>query len=512
MDKILTIDDLLKFCEEGSLVKFDAEETGYKICVQIPSVYEDLSDRNTDTMLYGKIKILHTGRNRNASNVTYDAAEKCKNNLAYKPILGNFCEIEGIQDFTSHDRIVLEDGTIEYQEKQIGCITNDEAYLEYDEEKDRYYLYAVCAIPRNYTPAAEIIERKNGTKVSCELDIYKMSYDAKEKELILEDIEVTGVTCLGVNPNTGENINEGMEGARLDITDFSASNNSIKISYDEKLIEVLEKLDGTISNFNIENSKEGGNIVVEQVDTLEEVTEDTFSEENTVEPTETEDTTQNEVPVEEEPSTEFSEDEQVQFSLVVDEKTYSVSLNEKQAAISNLVNDTYSEMENDYYFVDVYEEDKIVVMHSLYSGKSYRQSFKVKKDTYSLVGDRVEVFAKYLTETEISQLEALKTNYSAIEEKLDKYEAEPKKMEILNSDEYGFVSQSAEFEELKTIEGHFDLSVEEVKAKADSILLEAAKKNSFNFEEKHTDEVVAKKSLPFSENKKQSRYGDLFKK
>ena len=140
MDKILTIDDLLKFCEEGSLVKFDAEETGYKICVQIPSVYEDLSDRNTDTMLYGKIKILHTGRNRNASNVTYDAAEKCKNNLAYKPILGNFCEIEGIQDFTSHDRIVLEDGTIEYQEKQIGCITNDEAYLEYDEEKDDYII------------------------------------------------------------------------------------------------------------------------------------------------------------------------------------------------------------------------------------------------------------------------------------------------------------------------------------------------------------------------------------
>lgn len=512
MGKILTIDDLLRFCEESHLVKFDAEETGEKICVQIPSVYEDLSDRNTDTMLYGRLKILHTGRNRNGSNVTYDAAESCMTSLAYKPVLANFCEIDGVKDFTSHDRIINEDGTVTYVEKQIGCITADEPYLEYDEEKDRHYLYAICAIPKNYTDAAEIIERKSGTKVSCELDINKMSYNAKEKELILEDIEVTGVTCLGVNPDTGKDVNEGMEGARLDITDFSRSKNSIKVSYDLNLIEILEKLNDAISNFNIENSKEGGNVVVEQNNTFEEVVDDTFVEESAVEPTETEEFVQEEASVEEEPSTEFSEDNQVQFSLVAGEKTFSVSLTEKQAAISTLVNDTYSEMDNDYYCVDVYEEDKIVVMHSWYSGKSYRQSFKVKKDAYSLVGDRVEVFARYLTETEISQLEAMKANYAEIEAKLSKYEAEPAKMEILNSDEYGFVASSAEFEELKATEGHFDLSVEEVKEKADSILLEAVKKNSLNFEAKVVEESVAKKSLPFSAEHKQSRYGDLFKK
>ena len=192
--RIMTVEDLVKFCEEQNFAKFNADESGYKLCVQIPSVYESDDEKSSDQILYGRVKLLHTGRNRNGSNVTKEAAEKGMSTIKYKPLLANFCEIDGVRDFTSHDFEINEDGSISYIEHQIGCFTAEEPTLEYEEEKDRYYIYANVAIPRGYTDAADIIERKNGTKVSAELYINSMSYDAEKKELVFDDIEVSGCT------------------------------------------------------------------------------------------------------------------------------------------------------------------------------------------------------------------------------------------------------------------------------------------------------------------------------
>ena len=238
--KILTLEDLVKFCENQKIYSFSAKKTGQPLCVQVPATFEKLDE--TSTLLFGNIKAFHTGRNRNGSNVTYDAAKKSLKTMAYKPILANFTTNEdGEPDFTSHDFEIDEDGNIIYYEKQIGCFTADEPYLEKDtEHEDRYYVYAKCAIPREYTEAADIIERKKGTKVSAELYIYEMSYDSKEKELLLTDIEVSGCTCLGIDPETKEPIGEGMEGARLDIEDFSLNNNSTKFELDENLKQFIQ--------------------------------------------------------------------------------------------------------------------------------------------------------------------------------------------------------------------------------------------------------------------------------
>lgn len=144
-----------------------------------------------------------------------------------------------------------------YTEKQIGTFTADEPYLEYDKDMDKTYVIATAAIPEDYTMAADIIRRKNGTKVSCELCINSMSYNAKEKYLELEDFYFSGVTCLG-SEKDGTEIGEGMLGSRLDIQDFSTENNSICAKYEQlnedKLIETLEKLNTTLSNFNINNA------------------------------------------------------------------------------------------------------------------------------------------------------------------------------------------------------------------------------------------------------------------
>ena len=55
---------------------------------------------------------MHSGENRNHSNVTDEALTKAAKGLAYKPILANFMEYtdeetgETLKDFTSHDMII----------------------------------------------------------------------------------------------------------------------------------------------------------------------------------------------------------------------------------------------------------------------------------------------------------------------------------------------------------------------------------------------------------------------
>jgi len=192
-------------------------------------------------------------------------------------------------------------------------------------------------------------------------------------------------------------------------------------------------------------------------------------------------------------------------------KTFSVSLIDKLNALSNLVNNTYGDVDGTFYDVDAYDEDKYVIMHDYWRNKHYRQSYAVKKDIYSLKGDRVEVFAQYLTSDEIAKLDNIKSDYAIISEKVAKYDAEPFKMEILNSDEYSQVADTAEFAELKNVEKHFDMTVDEVRKAADDLLLAYAKNNKLDFTASGKKPVGMKK-LDNQKGKKPGRYGNLFKK
>lgn len=203
------------------------------------------------------------------------------------------------------------------------------------------------------------------------------------------------------------------------------------------------------------------------------------------------------------------------YTVVIDdvEKTFAVSLVDKLNALSQLVNNTYSESDNTYYDVDAYDDEKYVIMHDYWNNKHFRQSYSVKKDVYSLKGDRVEVFAQYLTADQIAKLDGMKADYASITEKLAKYEAEPAKIEILNSEDYANIAETAEFVELKKEENHFDMAVEDVRAKADELLLAYAKGNKIDFVEKdEKKKTVGIKQFGQKKSGKTGRYGNLFKK
>ena len=263
--KMLTVEDLYKFCLENNFAKFSAKESGYQLAVQVPTTFEvdDASDDNHRGMMRLKFRILHDGKNRNGSFVSHDAAVKASDTIADRPIMAAIHQLDdGSWDFKSHEMEIIEndegESEINYIEKQVGSFSSEKPFWEHDDELDKDYLCAYGYIAEEYTKAADIIREKGWTKNSCELVIEEMAFNAKEKQLELNAFYLSASTLLG-REDDGTEIGEGMLGSRADIADFSVENNSL-FSQNEKVIEMLSALSEKIDNLNINQKfkQEGG--------------------------------------------------------------------------------------------------------------------------------------------------------------------------------------------------------------------------------------------------------------
>ena len=548
--KLMTIDDLVKFCREQNFTKFSSKESGYKLAVQVPTTFE--IDENVDDahrgMLKLKFRIFHTGLNRNGSFVSEESAKDAMPTIKNRPIMAAIHQLDdGEWDFEAHNfEVVKNEETgeeeIVYIEKQVGSFDESDPFFEYDEELDKTYVCSYGYISEEYTKAADIIRRKNGTKNSCELSIEELSFNAKESYLSLDKFYVAASTLLG-SKKDGTEIGEGMLGSRADIADFSERNNSVFAQINNELLNEIKKLNENLSRFNIESLKEGGNEKVKFNELLEKygktVEDITFEYENlSDEELEAkfaevfgEDDTDGEGADPESASegdegTDNSSDEgaepegnegdpepegepageQFAEKLV---RTFEISHEDTRYALYNLLS-SFEELDNEWYWItNVY--DSYFVYENWEGTKIYRQDYSKNGDNVSFENERVELFKELLTASEKAELDALRSNYSAISEKLAQYEAEPNKMEILNSESYAKIAETKEFVELR--DNHFDLSVEEVSAKADEILLAYAKGGNFNFSAEPEKKTVGMTRLPIqTKGNKKSRYGSLFSK
>lgn len=538
--KLLTLEDLAKFCKEQNFSKFSSKDTGYQLSVQVPANFEvENTEYQDNTLLFGKVKVFHIGPNRNGSSVTKSAAEKALSTIAYKPLLANFCEVDGVKDFTSHDIELNDDGSVIYVEHQIGCFTADTPVIQYDETTEKEFVFAKVAIPREYTDACDIIERKNGTKVSVELLVNEMNYSAKDDILELTDIIVQGCTCLGTNPETGESVAEGMQGARLDIVDFSVNNNSIveksNNELNSKMLEILEKLNDTISNFNIQNvNKKGGENAMNKLDTLLEEygldkseldfkTDDLSDEDLEAKFTEVygdaEEFKKKRKCSENGDDTEDDEDfagcgkkkKRCAVNTEANTVEFELSHDDIRMALYGLLESAWDE--NSYAWVcEVYDNyfiyQKETYSDERYDYKYYKQSYSRTDDNVALSGDPVEVFSTFVTESEKTALDMIRSQYEelkAFKEQYDAAQTKAQKDEILESAEYAEIKDSEEFKAL--IADAEKYSVDELKVKAD-LIFAAAMKKKFNFEAK-----PEKKSVGINFNAKPSKksaYGNLF--
>ena len=530
--KLLTLEDLAKFCREQKMLSFSSKDTGYQLCVKVPAMFKKKEEENS-SLFFGTIKAFHTGKNRNESAVTDEAMKNSASTFAYKPIPAAFTtDKNGDEDFMSHEMEMDEDGNIIYIEHQVGCFTIDEPWIEKDpDDENKNWIWANCAIPREYTHAADIIERKGGTNVSVELLVNKFSYDENEDLLLLEDIEVSGLTLLGVyeegaDPDNGGAVEEGMAGARLDIADFSKQRNS-SINYAELTSVIKDAVAMALQDINTQRKEENNqmNHFEELLQKYGKTVEDiTFAYEGLSD--EELDAAFAEA-FEETPAPENEESQNVEFAVTFngETKNFAKSLNEQIMEITKLVNAQYGMEDNDYYDCEVFD-DKTVVMHGLYTNKHFKQRYGNKDGQLALKGERTELFVRYLTEEEIAALDDLKSKFDTkvaefdelnakFEEatkELDLYKAEPDKIDLLNNDDYAKVRDTAEYTELCKRENYFSLSKDELTQKLDGMLLDFAKKQSRESKTEDTPQASVKRFGFGNPETRNSRYGGIFDK
>ena len=121
-----------------------------------------------------------------------------------------------------------------------------------------------------------------------------------------------------------------------------------------------------------------------------------------------------------------------------------------------------------------------------------------------------------MTASEKAELEAMRSNYAAISEKLKVYEdaeIEAKKVELLNADDYASVRDSEAFAGL--VEDHANISYEELQSKCDQIILDAVKSGKYSAVNSVDETITTSKKQftnPTVKKTKPSRYGKLFAK
>lgn len=565
--RIMTVDELYSFCLKNNFLNFDSKEFGKELVVEMPANFEKSND-DTDKMTEGLTpfvsRAFHDHINLNKSEIK---EQDFKDNLPssnLRPILANIKKDEetGELDFGSHDyhiekvKEVDENGkefTVEktvYDEQPIGVIDGSKTSIEYDEEAkvNRAVLHGY--LYNEYCQdAIDILNRRGTVDCSVELVIRQMSMDGKTKSLVLNDFYVAGLTLLSAKTKPG------MAGSNFKIEDFSLENETQ--SFEKQLNEMQAKLNELEARFIINNTNGKEETRVEMNENFDEVTEtekvteteetteeevtateneseetvDETSEDETVDEENSEETTDESDEETEDDETTVKEDNacggggsgttkkkkknnSIECSYEVDGETkkFAVSLQEKIYAIQDLVNATYAEADNTYYGVSVYED--YVVMCDYWSGRYYKQSYTSENDNYSLTGDRVEVYAEFVTSDEQKELDAMRSNYATLKEfkeTAEKNELHAKREEILNSEKYEAVSDTEAFKELVKNMDNYSLEELEKEAKiifADNFNMETFAATTEKTQKKSTVKVFAN----VNKSKKDNRYGNLFSK
>ena len=548
--KYLTIDDLLSFCMQSKLDNFSAKDAGGPIIVQS---FGKIKTEDTTTMGLTPCTLMacHTELNRNKSFIEESVMNNALASFSNRPILGYIHQLEdGTWNFWDHRMSIEEDGDetrIEYLESPIGVIPEScNAHLEYDEEHDKNYVVVNGFLYDDYgNRAVEIIQENGGNvDVSVELAINSMSYNAKENYLNIEDFTFMGVTCLGKTPD-GTVVHPGMEGANLKLDNFSATQNSM-FSNDcqNKMIEILEKLNDTLSNFNT-NIQKGGNVKMNTFEillekygkTVEDVTFDTeglsdeeleakFKEafEDAEGDNGADDGSDDETGGDDDGSSDDADNNDDTDGDVGEPekftKTFTVELSHEDVryALYNLIR-VYEEEDNEWYSIrSVY--DNYFYMQGWCNNKLYKIGYTVDGENVALEGDRQEMFEIIVSESEKLAIEKLREDYSALEvqynelksfkETYDASVLKTQKTEILDKAEYECLAENADFAQLRADIDNY--SVEEVTTKAD-LIFAAHMKSKMEFSAKDEDKKKPKVlgfSVDTKSEKKKKAYGKLF--
>ena len=560
--RYLTLDDLYLFCKQKNLNHFSAKEADGPIIVHTPGRFE-ATDVSQNGLLPVKLQACHTGTNRNKSYISTESMTAALPSFSNRPILGYIHQLEdGTWDFYSHNAQLVEtddgDAEVEYLEVPVGVIPEScNAKIVYDELKEKNYVNVNGYIFEEYSKAAEIMRTKGISKVSVELAIEDMSWNADEDCLNINSFYFMGVTILGRDED-GTIVEEGMAGSNITLGSFSQEENSfIPEDLQSKMVETLTKLNDVLDRFNNTNDskKEGGDGTMDKFNELlelyglteediefehdglsDEDLEAAFTEafgdaeefkkkkkcsEDDDESDDEEDYAgckkKKKCSDEDESDDEKEEDyagckKKKKCSVNTEAGTveFELSFDDIRMALYNLL----TENMDDYtysWICETYDDHFIYQKESYangYEAHYFKQNYSKDGDNIAFSGDPVEVFTEFVTESEKTALDMIRSQYEelkAFKENVEKQELKVQKDAILESVEYAEIKDSEEFKALVVDAEKY--SVDELKVKAD-LIFAAAMKKKFNFEAK-----PEKKSVGINFNAKPSKksaYGNLF--
>ena len=551
--RLLYLEDLYDFYSNTykRSTHFDAEKSGNPIVVHVHGkVNFNKSDKDTEGLCPVHLQACHTNLNLNGSNISESVMTSALPSFSNRPILGYIHKVNNQWEFYSHNMHEDENGDIVYDEQPVGIIPEScNAQLVYDEDKKKTYCEVDGYIFEEYSRAAEILQREEECSVSVELSIRSLSYNAKDRYLDIEDFFFSGVTILGKTPD-GDTVNPGMANSNIKLADFSSKNNSMFSDYESKMIELqerLEKLETTC--FNKEQSsvqtlsKEGGTnnnmtkfeeLLAKYGKTAEDVTfdyaemsdeeleakfaevfgDDNSDGDNSDDGESGEPSNDGEGDGESTSESDGDEGNNSDFSIQKNElfnQLFEISFDEIRYALNNLCS-VYRNDSEWCYVSQVYEN--YFIMEDWDSDKYYKQSYEKDGDNISLSGERIEMFAMLLTESEKISVEEMRSNYASLKEfkeTVEKNELHAKREEILNSEKYEAVSETDAFKELVKNMDNYSLEELEKEAKiifADNFNMETFAAHTEKAQKNSTVKVFAN----VNKSKKDSRYGNLFSK
>lgn len=539
--KVMTIDELYSFCLKNNFSKFNSKDFGDELSVEMHGNFEKqkkTDDRLVEGMTPFVSNAFHDHVNLNKSNIEENIFKENVPSSNLRPILANIKLDEETNelDFGSHDfhiekvTSVDENGNkvevekIIYDEQPIGVIDGSRTNIEYDKDAkvNRAVLHGYL-YDEYCSDAIDILNRRGTVDCSIELCIRTMSFDGKNKVLNLDDFYVSGLTLLSAKTKPG------MAGSNFKIEDFSSCDTKVSFSNEEKLIELLERIDKKLSNFDNKNPKEGGNeknmfekLLEKYGKTIEDIT---FEYEGL-----------SDEELEAKFSAEFEEDTSTSTSSDGEDNSNTSNTNDKYELFNKLFEISFDEIkyalnslcsiyrnDSEWCYVHTVYEDYFI-MQDWDSDKYYKQSYQKDGDNVSLSGERIEMFAMLLTESEKISVEEMRSNYAALKEfkeNAEKNELHSQKEELINSEKYSILAEKNEngeyantaFAELVKNMDNYSLTDLETQIKvihSDYI----SEHSNFSANKPVENKTVSMKMFtnPNTKKTKSSRYGDLFKK
>lgn len=547
--KIMSVDELYEFCLKNNFAHFNSNEFGNEIAVRMKGNFkkdEGSNNKHTESLTPFVSRAFHDKVNLNKSEIPNDSFNENLPSANFRPILANITvNSSGEKDFGSHDYHIEEDENGDektvYDEKPVGVIDGSKTTVEYDKDADVNRAVLHGYLYNDYCQdAIDILNRRGTVDCSVELAIRDFSFNSDTRTLMINDFYVTALTLLS------QDVRPGMAGSNFKIEDFAANTEQLNFNTDNKLIETLEKLTGILESFDINKNlgKEEprvDNKDFEEVTENEEVTEteETTEEEVTVTEEESEETVDeaseeetDEDTVEELDTQEIKEEtsieEEIQedskdFSITVKyaDKEFAISLQEKIYALSDLVNLTYADQDNTWYSVTAY--DDYVIMCDWWSGKYFKQTYTESDGIFNLTGDRIPVFAEFVTQEELDSLNDMRSNYAAIKEELSKYqnaELHAQKEAIVSDEKYSVLTEKDEEGNFKNeayaklVSDMDNYSLTDLEKELKSVFADyitSGGQFAFNGKQNEKLTVTQKKFAAPAKDNTPSRYGNLFK-